>query len=170
MPKSMKNWDEESVEFEYKGRKFSTPIATSMMLDDLSVDEIKDALNEIPARHSYWKALQVTIEREIADLEEDFEVWYQTAYMEIDDENSKRTEKWKSGKVMLENVDEWKKRKKEIRDLHDVNKKVAVLVNGYNTMVWTMREIARLTHAEISNLSGGQPRAKNLAETYGKED
>lgn len=167
MAKSLKDKNE-TIEFTYKGKDFSVPIEASLMLNDMSVDEIKEHLNEIPARQSYWKAMQVTLEREIADMEEDFEVWYQNRYMDIDEEHAKRTEKWKAGKVMLENVDEWKKKKSALRDLQDVNKKVAVLVSGYNTMTWTLREIARLTHAEISNLSA-QPRSKNLADTYREE-
>jgi hypothetical protein len=94
----------------------------------------------------------VQLEREIADMEEDYESWFQKAYMDVDTEYGKKTEGWKKSKVMLDNAEEYRKRRAAVRDLQDINKKINVLVTGYNTMTWTLREIARLTYMEMSNI------------------
>lgn len=146
------DWRAHVIEFRYKGKQYNAPVEGNLILADLSVGEIKDHLNEVPGRLSYWKSFQVQVERELAELEEDFEIWQQTAYMDVDAEYGKKTEGWKKSKVMLENSEEWRKRRTAIRDLQDVNKKISVLTSGYNTMTWTLREIARLTGIEMSNI------------------
>jgi len=146
------DWRSHVVEFRYRGKDYRAPIEDNLVLKDLSVDEVKKHLNEIPGRLSYWKSFQVTLEREIADQEEEYEIWYQTQYMAISLDNDKKTEGWKKSKVLLDNTKEYRVRKAALRDMHDINSKVNVLVTGYNTMTWTLREIARLTVAELSNI------------------
>jgi len=146
------DWRAHVVEFRYKGKSYNAPIEGNLYLTELSVGEIKDHLNELPGRLSYWKSFQVQVEREIADMEDDYEQWFQRAYMDVDVEYGKRTEGWKKSKVMLDNAEEYRKRRGAIRDIQDVNKKINVLVTGYNTQTWTLREIARLTHGEMSNI------------------
>jgi hypothetical protein len=145
------DWRQHVVEFRYKGKPYSVPVET-LMLSEMSVEQIKDYLNEIPARLSYWKSFAVHVERELADEEEIFEIWLQGKYMQVDEADSKRTEGFKKTKAIMDNQAEYNTRKAAIRDLQDINKKVAVIVNGYNTLTWTLREIARLTHAELSNI------------------
>lgn len=157
MAKTMKGttaeeWRSHKIEFRYKGKSYNAPIQDNLVLSELSVAEIKDYLNEVPGRLSYWKSFQVQVEREIADMEDDFEQWFQKCYMDVDAEYGKKTEGWKKSRVMLDNAEEYRTRRGAIRDLQDVNKKIAVLVSGYNTQTWTLREIARLTHAEMSNI------------------
>jgi hypothetical protein len=145
-------WRAHTVEFRYKGKQYNAPIESNLVLNDLSVGEIKDHLNEVPGRLSYWSDMKIVVEREIADLEENFELWFQERYMEVDAEYGKRTEGWKKSKVMLENVDQYRTRRGAIRDLQDVAKKIGVLTSGYNTQTWTLREIARLTYQEMGNI------------------
>lgn len=146
------DWRSHIVEFRYKGKQYNAPIEENLVLSEMSVFEIKEFLNELPGRMSYWKSFQVQVEREIADLEDDFEQWFQSRYMDIDVEYGKKTEGFKKSKVMLDNSAEYRARREAIRDLQDVNKKINVLVSGYTTQTWTLREIARLTHAEMSNI------------------
>jgi len=153
------------IEFTYKGKKYSAPVVDSMFLDDMSVDEIKQGLNELPARISYWKTFLIPLEREIEEGEEDFELWFQEKYMDVDTEFGKKTEGFKKSKVMLENASEYRAKKAALRDLKDITKKVNILVSGYNTKVWTLREIARLTDSEIRNLSASSLKGSgSLAE------
>lgn len=149
---TVEEWRSHTIEFRYKGKAYNSVIQGNLVLEDLSVDEVKEHLNEVPGRLSYWKSLQVQVEREIADLEEDFEQWFLTQYMALDVEYGKNTETWKKNKVMLDNASEYREKKAAIRDLQDVNKKISVLTTGYNTMTWTLREIARLTYIEMSNI------------------
>jgi len=145
-------WRSHRVIFRYKGKGYNVPIERNLVLKELSVVEIKDHLNEIPGRLSYWKDLQIQVEREIVDIEDDFEQWFQICYMDVDAEDQRKTEGWKKSKVMLDNAEEYRTRRAAIHDLQDVNKKISVLVTGYNTQTWTLREVARLTHAEMSNI------------------
>jgi len=146
------DWKDHVVSFVYQGKEYTAPIKNNLVLNDLSVVEIKDFLNEVPGRLSFWKSMQVGVEREIADLEDEYEQWFQKAYMSVDVEYAKKTEGWKKSRVILDNPDEYRKLRSQIRDLQDVNKKISVLTTGYNTMTWTLREIARLTYAELSNI------------------
>jgi len=148
------DWRAHVVEFRYKGKSYNVPIENNLVLGDLSVGEVKDHLNEIPGRLSYWKSFQVQVEREIAEMEDDYEAWFQRLYMDVDAEyeGRKKSEGWKKSKVMLENADEYRKRRMVARDLQDINKKISVLTGGYNTMTWTLREVARLTYMEMSNI------------------
>lgn len=157
MPKTLKgstqeDWRAHIIEFRYKGKQYNAPVDNNLVLGELSVTEIKTYLNELPGRMSYWKSFQVQVEREIADLEDDFEQWFQIRYMDVDEEHGKKTEGFKKSKVMLDNAAEYRMRREAIRDLQDVNKKINVLVSGYHTQTWTLREVARLTHAEMSNI------------------
>lgn len=148
------DWLGHKVEFRYKGKAYTSPIEGNLVLNDMSVGEIKKHLNEVPGRYSYWKSFAVQVEREIFDLEEDFEMWFQKAYMEIDTEFAglKKTESWKKSKVMLDNADNYRTRRAAIRDLRDAASQIGALTAGYNTMAWTLREIARLTYGEMTNI------------------
>ena len=157
MAKSLKGttaeeWRAHEVKFTYKGKQYNVPIESNLVLNDLSVDEIKDHLNEVPGRLSYWSSFQIQVSRKMVDLETDFEVWFHECYMDVDAEYPKKTEGWKKAKVMLDNSDEYRTMQKALRDLQDVGKRIAVLTAGYNTQTWTLREIARLTQAEMSNI------------------
>lgn len=143
-----------NIEFDYKGQHFEIPVVESMFLKDMSVVEIKDSLNELPARISYWRTFAIELDREIEEAREVFDLWFQQAYMDVDTEYPKKTEGWKKSRVMLENADEYRERKYGLRTLTEIAKKIDILVSGYNTKVWTLREVARLTHAEISSISG----------------
>ena len=149
---TIEEWRAHIIEFKYKGKSYNVPIRNNFALDDLSVGEIKDFLNEIPGRLSYWKSFQVKLEREIENMDEDYEIWFQKAYMDVDADHGRKTEGWKKSKVMLDNVKEYRVRRAAMRDLRDINKKITVITTGYNTQTWTLREIARLTHGEMSNI------------------
>ena len=151
---SVHGLDDIDIEFDYKGKHFKVPVVNSMFLKDMSVTEIKDGLNEIPARLSYWKTFAIALEREIEDAKEEYDIWFQKSYMDVDTEYPKKTEGWKKSRVMLDNQEEYREKKRFLRDLSDVAKKIDILVSGYNTKVWTLREIAKLTHAEIGSISG----------------
>jgi hypothetical protein len=166
MAKSLKGIENIDITFTYKGKKYFAPVVDSMFLKDMSVGEIKDNLNEIPARASYWKTFLVSLERSIEEKEEDFEIWFQQKYMDVDTEYGKKTEGFKKSKVMLENVDEYRKMKSGLRDLKDITKKINILVSGYNTKTWTLREIARLTYAEISGLSASSLKSKGSLSDF----
>lgn len=166
MSKTLNGIENTNIEFTYKGRDYSVPVIDSLFLDDLSSEDIKNSLNEIPARMSYWKSLQVSLAREIAEVKEDFDFWFQKCYLDVDQEHPKRTESFKKTRVMLDNPEEFRTWKTKIRDLEDTVKKVDILVSGYNNRIWTLREIARLTLAEIGSLSapslGGNKTLANL--------
>lgn len=153
MAKTLKGIKNLDIEFTHKGTNYKVPVVDSLFIDDLSVDEIKKMLNELPARMAYWKTFLVSLDREIADAEDAFEFWFQKMYMSVDAEHSKRTEGFKKSKVMLDYSDDYRRMKADIRNLQDTHKKINILVSGYNNQIWTLREIARLTHAEIGSLS-----------------
>ena len=153
MARSLKDMQNETISFAYKNNRYEVPIVDSLSLKDMSVVEIKDGLNEISARLAFWSSLQITVEREIADMEENYDLWFSERYAEVDKSDPKKTEGWKKTRIMLDNAEEYRKRQGALRDLQDVNKKLSVLTKAYNNVIWTFREIARLTHSELSSLS-----------------
>jgi hypothetical protein len=161
---SSRDWLKHRVQFNYLGKDYDVPIADNMYIKDLTPDEIKKYLNETPAKFSYWKSILVDLERQITDLEEDFEIWFQTKYMEVHDKEPKTTEKYKTGRVMLNNSEAYRTKKAILNDLKDIAKKIGVIIGGYTTLTWTLREVARMTTAELSNLEPHGGRSGSLAK------
>lgn len=152
--KSLKNIEPDTVvEFDYKGKHYSSAIVKNLVSRDMSVDEIKQDLDMLAACHAYWKTLVVPLEDDIEILEEDFDIWFEGKYLDTEVGYPKKSAGWIKSKVMLDNVKEYKVKKQAIRELKRMSKKIYIIINGYNNRIWTLREIARLTHAELSNLS-----------------
>lgn len=144
--------DTHKIQFEYKGNKYSAPIENNLVMKRISTAEIKKHLNELPGKLAYWGDFKIQIEMEVEQAEADFDEWYQKAYMDVDAEDPKKTEGWKKSKVALDNATEYRSKKKDISSLKSILMKVGVLLSGYNNQVWTLREIARITTAEMSNI------------------
>ena len=159
MPKTLKGrtsstepLDSHVITFEYKDRTYSAPIEDNLVMKNISAAEIKQHLNELPGKLAYWSDLKIQIEMEAEELEADFEEWTNKAYMDVDTEFPKKTESWKKAKVALDNASEYKARRRQLTEVKAVLRKIGVLTSGYNNQVWTLREIARLTTAEMSNI------------------
>lgn len=146
------DWRAYILKFRYKGKSYNLPVLGNFVLRDLSVGEIKDFLNEIPGRLAYWGDFQKKVLREIFDMKEDYELWSKTLYMEVDAEYPKKTEGWKNSRVMLDNATEYRLRRTALRDMEDIDSTIGIAMHSYNQQVWTLREIARLTYAEMSNI------------------
>ena len=146
------DWRACVLSFRYKGKSYNLPVLGNFVLRDLSVSEIKDFLNEIPGRLAYWGEFQRKCLREIFDMKEDHEFWSQKLYMGVDAEYPKKTEGWKKSKVMLDNATEYRVRRAALRDMEEIVSTIGIALHSYNQQVWTLREIARLTYAEMSNI------------------
>ena len=70
-----KIWKDETISFKYKERTYTEKIRGTLVLNDMSMGEIKDRLNEIPGKFAYWKSLQVHVELELEKLKEEFDSW-----------------------------------------------------------------------------------------------
>ncbi len=146
------DWRAHVLKFRYKGKSYNIPVLDNFVLPELSVSEIKDFLNEIPGRLAYWGEFQKVVLREIFGMKEDYEFWLKKLYMEVDAEYPKKTEGWKNSKVMLDNAAEYRTRRGALRDMEDIVSTIGIVTHSYNQQVWTLREIARLTYAEMSNI------------------
>ena len=146
--------DDYTITFEYKDRTYSAPIEGNLVMKSMSAEDIKKHLNELPGKLAYWSDLKIQVEMEAEELEADFEAWSNQAYMDIDTEYAtmKKTEAWKKARVALDHAAEYRSRKTQIAEIKGVLRKIGVLTSGYNNQVWTLREIARLTTAEMSNI------------------
>lgn len=165
MPKK----ETEYVSFTFGGREFEEQIEGSFILDELSVTEIKERLNVLPGRFAYWKRVLVRIELTLEDFEERMTHWQAEKYMEVDsapETPSKATEAWKKQAVLLNNAEEWKRRSKEIRDLKDAKGSAEAIVKALEMQSNTLRQIARVTEAELYKTLHPQPvrGVGNLAE------
>lgn len=146
-----------SIDIEFGGKIYTVVLEGNLVLPELSVVELKNKLNELPGRLAFWKNIQAQIERTLSDYRDEMDLWYQEKYMQIDQDSEKKTETWKKAKTILDNSAEYLSRKKRIKDLEETAAKVGALVSAYTNMVWTLRELSRLTLAELGSLSNQEP-------------
>jgi len=146
------SWKATKLVVVHKGKKYSSEIQDDLFLKTLSTVEIKKALNELPGKLSFWTSLKVDLELALEELNQEYDEWFQELYMEVDEMNTKKTEGWKKTKVMMENADDYREWKLQIREVSYSIKKCGAILAGFNAMVWSVREIARLTTAEINNI------------------
>ena len=147
------DWKQNTIKFVYDDKKYKVVPYKFLVLQDMSPTEIREYLNEVPARYAYWKAFQVHVERELADLKDEYEIWFIKKLLAVDDEIGKaKSDTLKKNMVVLDNVKEYREWQRKIRDLEDTSKKVGVITTGFNTLTWTLQSIAKLTCAEMSNI------------------
>lgn len=144
-----KDWKEDVIEFSFQGVDYSMEVA-KLNLKNLTPLEVKEKLNTIPAKFAYWASMKNDIEQTIESVTEDYNIWMAEKYDEL--EGEKKTENWKKNQVILRNVEDYKQWKAKLAGLHYANKQVDVIVKSYNMMTWTLREIARVIYAELSNI------------------
>jgi hypothetical protein len=90
--------------------------------------QVMKAMNQASSRLFYFGRCRTGIKEQLAALEEDFELWFDKMKIEFEDETS---EKAKERKARLENEDEYRKRKAEIRSLNFMRSQADL---AYNTM------------------------------------
>lgn len=159
------DWKKEIISFAYRGRNYKARIAGHLVLNDMSLVEVKDRLNDIPGKFAFWKSLQVTVDREIEDLQEDYDLWFATKYQEIMMEAEKKlTETAIKNMVLLDHAEEYREMRLEIKDIKDISSKIGVLTKAYDMQGWTLRSIAQLTSQEMGNIEAhrGKQSLKDL--------
>jgi len=157
------DWKQEVISFAYRGRNYKAKIEGHLVLDDMSLVEIKDRLNEIPGKFAFWKNLQVAVDRELEDLGEDYNLWFARKYQDIMEVGKKLTETAIKNLVLLNNAVEYRLKRLAIKDLRDISSKIGVLTKAYDMQSWTLRAIANLTAQEIGNIEArGKRSLKDL--------
>lgn len=158
---------EEIIEFKYQGVVYRSQIGGNFVMNDMSVTEVKDHLNDLPGRFAYWKAIAVTVEREIADREEDYEVWFAEKYQKVVAAEAKKpTETAVKNMIVLDNADEYRELRMDIRELKEISGMISALTKSYDMQSWTLRAIANLTFQELGNIEAKGHRS--LADLGGK--
>lgn len=150
---SKDDWKQEIISFSYRGQNYKAKIAGHLVLDDMSLVEIKDRLNEIPGKFAFWKSLQVTVDREVEDMKEDYELWFATKYQGImEDSERKLTETAIKNMVLLDNAEQYRFLRLKLKDIRDISSKIGVLTKAYDMQMWTLRTIAQLTSQEMGTI------------------
>lgn len=154
MAKTLKNtnkedWKDGVVEFSFEGVDYAVEVA-KLTIKNLTPLEVKEKLNTIPAKFAYWSSLKNKAEQKLDSISEDFNMWMAEKYDDLDAE--KKTENWKKNQIILQNVGEYKDWKEVIRNLKYVVNQLGTIVSAYNTMTWTLREIAKVMYAELLNV------------------
>lgn len=151
-------WKKETISFVYRDKSYRAKIEGHLVLNDMSLIEIKDRLNDIPGKFAFWKSLQVTVDREVEDLAEDYELWFAKKYQEIvEDVGKKLTETAIKNFVLLDNAGEYREQRLKIKDLKNISMRIGILTKSYDMQLWTLRSIASLTEKEMGSI-----------EAYGK--
>ncbi len=148
-----KGWVDEDVSFKYGARTYRQKIKGRLVLNELSVEEIKKNLNEIPGKFAYWKSLQVHVELELEALKEEFDIWNAGKYNAASEKFDKKpTETAITNRIILDNVDQFRKRRTAMRELENVVKLIGVITKSFDYQVWTLGRVAGLTAQEMNNL------------------
>ena len=158
------DWKQEVISFAYRGKNYRAKIVGHLVLNDMSLVEIKDRLNDIPGKFSFWKSLQVTVDREIEDLQEEYDLWFATKYQDIMTESEKKlTETAIKNMVLLDNAEKYRFMRLKIKDIRDISMKIGVLTKAYDMQAWTLRSIAQLTSQEMGSIEAhGKRSLKDL--------
>jgi len=157
--KKKKTWKDNNVSFRYKGKVFKCRIKGQLVLKTMSLQEVKDHLNELPGRFAYWKSLQVDIEMELDAAQEAYDVWYAGMYVKAKDALLKSADGSKvptegaiKNKVMLGATSGYRAQQTTLRDLRQVIAKIGVISKAFDHQIWTLRSIATLTGQEMNNI------------------
>lgn len=143
---------EDTIQFEYHGQSYSEEIEDFRM-QDMSIDEVKDALNELPSKFAYWKSMESVVSLEIQDLEREFDLWYADRYLKVDENApSKATEAWKKNTLIVNSEKTYREKQGELHRLRAVQGKVHAIVKALDMQSWTLRSIAGLTQSEMANI------------------
>lgn len=157
----------ERISFVYNNRTYDVAIEQSFTMSELTPFQMKRKLDKCPAYLAFWRNLLVDVEREIEDAQEEFEVWFAGRYDVIEKQaertKARTTETWMKNRVLLENADDYRRRKGKIRDSQDVSKRLNALIRSYDTLSWTLRTIGQLTAAEFGTIEAqGKRNLKDL--------
>lgn len=147
------DWKDTVVSFEYGGREYRERIRGRLVLNDMSLQEVKDRLNDIPGKFAFWKSLQVTVEREIEEAEEAYEIWHASKYQEIiSNETKKLTETAIKNMIVLDNAVEYRELRSRIRELREIVDRIGVLTKAFDMQSWSLRSIATLAVSELGTI------------------
>ena len=146
-------WAESTITFFYGGDHYLEEIADNFTMEDLSIMEIKEKLNELPGKFAYWKSFQSSIELEIEELDEQYTKWYAQAYLAADNEAPKgATETYKKNAVILDNKEDYDKFREKRGNLKRALGQIEVIVKSLDKMSFTLQALASLTQSEMRNI------------------
>src|SRR3972149_8406590 len=74
-------WENKSVSFVYKDVQYTENIKNNLRLTNINPIDLKRLLNETPAKHAYWGSLLADVNKEIADVDKNYNTWYASKYV-----------------------------------------------------------------------------------------
>lgn len=145
--------DDRSVDFQFIGSDYSVPLMDNLQIRNLSVIEIKEALNKVSGEVTYWESLLTDVDTELNNLNDKYESLYAKWYMEASEEAPpKSTEGYKKSLILVNNTTKHKAYLRNKRALEKVRGKIKSLVKGYETQSRTLQSIAGITKTQLSRL------------------
>lgn len=147
-------WKTKTISFNYKGRKYEERIRGKLVLIEMSLGEIKDHLNTLPGKFTFYKALMGDAVLEKDRAQGKYDLWqaekYEDAKFAVEDK--KPTETAIKNRIMLDNTAEYRRLKSVQLELDFMLSQISAIVDGYNMQSWTLRSIANLTAQELANI------------------
>lgn len=150
MGKKKLSEEDQVISFSFGGREYQEEIEGELTLQDLSVEEVKQRLNEVTGKFAYWSRLLVRIKTLLDEAEEDLLIWNASKYLEVDKTApAKATETWKKQAVLMDHASEYKEYTRKIRDLKEAKGSAEVLVESLEMQSSNLRGVLRVMEAEI---------------------
>lgn len=149
-PKTQTN----DISFEWKGRECTEEIK-EFKLATITPLELKNALNEVPAKYAYYGSIYSDVVKAIDDHKTDFDLWYVGQYGQVSAASPKATESAKKNQIYLDNPDEVKDYHQTLNRLNAVKAKVKAIVEAYEMQSRTLQTIASIIRQELAVLKSG---------------
>lgn len=141
------------IEFTYNGTTHKLNVDDSFRMREFTPDDLKTRLGEVSADIAYWSAIQISVKREFEEVKDNYDQWYQTAYLTVSRNNPKSTENWKKAYIATEYSVDYLKWQGIIREYEEVRSKLGVITTAYNNQLWALRELGKIIISELHSIS-----------------
>ena len=148
------NPQDTKISFVWKNRKCIERIK-DFKLNSITPMELKEALNEVPAKYAFYSSLYSDIILEVDKHKTDFDLWYVNQYAEVSEKNSKATESAKKNQVYLRNPDRVRGYHKTLNRLNALKMKVRAIVDAYEMQSRILQTLSAVMRQELAVLRSG---------------
>jgi len=143
---------ERVIEFQMGTRVIHESIRGNLELSSLAPEDLMKALNRSVGKLAFYGSLRADAKRMQAHLETKFETWFVTKMHEAGRNLPKTaTEKAKNNIAIMNNLDEYSRRKERLAQISEIVDKLYVLQNSYEIMTKTLQSNLAFRRAELES-------------------
>lgn len=147
-----KDINKEVVKFSWQGEDYEERIE-NYNLKNISIMEIKEALNKVSGKYTYWASKVAEVAKSFEGLQLAYDIWYAKTYLGVSKNNSKATEKMKNNVILVEQEEDVRSKLSQLHDITHVLGKLKAIVKGYEIQYKTLQSLSAIHRHEIEQLN-----------------